>query len=463
MNRGDAMMEADWEWDEAVDEVEPAYSEPQPEPQPEPQATAPIQRARSVERGRYSDVSIEQQIVGWMLERPSEVDRVTTLLTGEEFRDPLLGSIFGAIFDRRSRGEATDPASLATEFAFADLIDLQALVEIVSPEPLVNELVELAKRRKVARSCTDALRLLDEAGVGMVADDAIEQVLLGFESASTMGGSIESTAVSWNELSLRDEAEPEWLIDGLIRVGHRLILVGGEGSGKSTILRQIAFAASLGLHPFHRRPLKRGPVRTLVVDLENPRDQVSGLAGWLVRAASKTDRQSRVSVPDAPGLVVEWPGGINIRRRPDRARLEAEIRAARPELLVIGPLYQMYQPDSGQSDEDAAREVCAILDDWRKRFGMAMLFEHHAPHGGPSGRKMRPVGSSFWLRWPEYGITIRRDKDRAERYNVGRFRGDRMPVNWPTALDRRESEHWPVTGFWAHGNVGEDDPRMGAR
>ncbi len=445
-------------------EINPAEPTEEPEKAPEPQPVASIERARSIRiegYGRFSDVSAEQQIVGWLLRFPGEVDRVTHTLTGEEFWNPLYRQMYGEIHDRWARGEPTDPASLADGFDFADMIDLQAFCEITAPETLMGELVELTRRRKLARAMTDAMNELNDAGHGLVADDVLETVQAQFNQVSAIGQMSQPSASSWAKLAARQDEMPEWLIDGIIRERHRLVLVGTEGSGKSTVLRQMAFCAAAGLHPFHRRPLKGGPIRTLTVDLENPRDQVSAIAEWLRRALIKQDREMEIDWMNLPGFVVEWEGGIDIRRRADRARLENEIRQARPQLMVIGPIYKLYQKKGSESEEEVAGEVCSVLDDWRVRYDMAICMEHHAPHGYAGKRAMRPVGSSYWLRWPEYGITMQRDKEQVTRFNIGRFRGDRMPVNWPSALDRSKHEVWPVTGIWADGQLGKDDPQLG--
>lgn len=435
-----------------------------PEAAPSQIEAQPLRRERTAPLkgyGRFSDVAAEQQVVGWMLLYPTQIDRVVNRLTGEEFRSPLYAGIFNAMANRWSSGEPADAPALATDFEFADLIDIQGLCEIAAPEKLMDELVELARRRRIARTLTDGLSTLNDASVGMVADGVADSVLTSIQEVSKIGAVSETVARPWHLLARRNENPPDWLIDGLLRERDRLVIVGSEGAGKTTVLRQMAYCAALGIHPFHRRRLKRGRVKVLVVDLENPRDQVSALAAWMERAARHTMQEGNLDLAEVPCWMVEWEGGIDIRRRPDRARLEAEIRESGCELLVIGPLYKLYQKKGSETDEEVTSEVCAILDEWRVRYNLAMIFEHHAPHGYGGKRNMRPVGSSYWLRWPEYGITMQRNKDRPSRWDVGRFRGDRMPVNWPTALDRNPREAWPVTGFWKDGNMGQDDPRLG--
>ncbi|MFH8729000.1 hypothetical protein [Streptomyces termitum] len=40
--------------------------------------------------------------------------------------------------------------------------------------------------------------------------------------------------------------------------------------------------------------------------------------------------------------------------------------------------------------------------------GAAMLIEAHFPHAAPGvkRRDLRPIGSSLWLRWPEFGFGL---------------------------------------------------------
>jgi len=72
-----------------------------------------------------------------------------------------------------------------------------------------------------------------------------------------------------------------------------------------------------------------------------------------------------------------------------------------------------------------------------------LVMETHAPHGGNFGRDLRPFGSSVWLRWPEFGIGLRKEDD--DRYLVEHWRGPRDKRTWPTALQRRRE--WPWTAI----------------
>jgi replicative DNA helicase len=81
-----------------------------------------------------------------------------------------------------------------------------------------------------------------------------------------------------------------------------------------------------------------------------------------------------------------------------------------------------------------------VLDDWRDRFDITFLIEDHAP----KGMELVPFGSSLWLRWPEVGLALHSKP--GDELEVGRWRGDRMPVDWPERLFR--SAPWPWEGTW---------------
>jgi replicative DNA helicase len=114
---------------------------------------------------------------------------------------------------------------------------------------------------------------------------------------------------------------------------------------------------------------------------------------------------------------------------------------------VLSPLYKAFNKKGREDHEDAAAAVQTIIDDLRARFGFALIIEHHAPKGGQSGRDFIPFGSSLWLRWPEYGITLAKsgDKDGKEA-KLGRFRGDRIRSDaWPSHLAWGQGWPWEAS------------------
>jgi replicative DNA helicase len=75
----------------------------------------------------------------------------------------------------------------------------------------------------------------------------------------------------------------------------------------------------------------------------------------------------------------------------------------------------------------------AALDSLRAR-GVALVTEAHSGH--ERSDSLRPLGSSAWLRWPEFGRGLREDKAQPGRYIFEQWRGDRDERNFPAAFIR---------------------------
>jgi hypothetical protein len=236
-----------------------------------------------------------------------------------------------------------------------------------------------------------------------------------------------------------------WVIPGVVERADRVMIVAGEGVGKSVLARQVCTLLAAGRHPFMPKA-RVNARRTLLVDLENPPD--------LVR------RQLRglVSQVYAEGLDVEdrawrWnrPGGMDLRGTADRQLLARVIETVRPDLVAIGPLYKASLGRAGDTYEVAASETAAAIDQLRERYGCAFWIEHHAPKGDSSGRRTDPVGSSFWLRWPEFGLVLKREPNNQDdnSYVLDRFRGDRDSRAWPDHLYKRLGT-WPWSADFEH-------------
>lgn len=257
-----------------------------------------------------------------------------------------------------------------------------------------------------------------------------------------------------------DAAPAPWVVPGLFRRDWRVVLVAGEGSGKSVLCRQIALTAARGVHPLSGHPMSTGPVRTLLVDLENPAGVIADVSA---RVTTAVDGLTQVR-DEGRAWIWHEPSGVNLRRPADRVRLEAAIAHAQPDLLVIGPGYKLYRKDPGQSDEDAVAEVFAVLDDLRTRYRCALLIEHHAPKGnsayGP--RDMNPHGTVLWQRWPEIGIGAHPgDGEKTAKSSLvfGRWRGDRVANSWPDRVDRGTGLPW--VGVWRDGVPRDVDEQQG--
>lgn len=246
-----------------------------------------------------------------------------------------------------------------------------------------------------------------------------------------------------HDLLAMDVPDEDWLIPGLIERSDRLILTGYEGYGKSMLVRQFAVCAAAGLHPFtqHKTPL----LKVLFIDCENNLRQTRKKGRGLVEQAARDGSP----VPRGALRVLLRPGGIDLTVDDDAAWLVERVVAHRPDLLCIGPLYNLY---TGKSEEETTlRKVTRSLD--RARLAnadlpCALILEAHPPHGeGGKTRTVRPVGSSLLLRWPEFGYGLKPDHDTDETtrspLRLHPWRGPRDERDFPEKLWRGGAGHWP--------------------
>lgn len=298
------------------------------------------------------------------------------------------------------------------------------------------EIREAWRRRRIQEA---AVRLVQQ-----VAEPMIETDLLLARLAQVVDDDVEGKArlEVVPPATLADvvavDRPARWVLPGLIARKERVIVTGFEGLGKSELVAQVAVCAAAGLDPFTEREYP--PVRVLVLDCENPLDELR-------------DRYRRIAAAaefirpgwDRTALMLEVrEAGIDLLKADEVAWLDRLLRAARPDLLVTGPLYKMQRGDLNK--EEIARGLTANLDDLRVRHDVALLIEAHPGQlADPRGtRQLRPRGSSLFLGWPSVGLGLRMHKD-AQRdpttdapdlVEVRRWRGMRARREWPTQLHR---------------------------
>lgn len=259
---------------------------------------------------------------------------------------------------------------------------------------------------------------------------------------------------------LAEQDEHDWLVPGLLERGDRTVLTGAEGLGKSEAVGMLACCLSAGVHPWTGAVLGAGNYeqRVLVVDFENSRAQTRRRYRRIAAAVDRARQESgwdRTPWADVMRIEIR-PEGTNLLDAREVAWLQRLVGACAPDLLVIGPLYKLHQ--SNINDESAARELVAVLDGLRVKHQTAVLTEAHAGHAedGRGARRMRPSGSSLFMRWPEFGYGLRRAKDddgeeHPTLVDVVAWRGSREERAWPRQLIRGRpgSLPWePTPDYW---------------
>jgi hypothetical protein len=273
-----------------------------------------------------------------------------------------------------------------------------------------------------------ATRALGEKGYGRTDLDALVPGKAGPVPAVPLAAG----AMTLGALLAGEDAVYDWLVPGLLERGDRVVITGDEGWGKSTLLRQLGVGATAGHNPFARSLLDaiHAPLRVLLIDCENSTRQLRREFPKVLRAVTDLDAVHErfwISVR-TEGLILDQP------RDPmgDRAWLEEQIKVARPDMLLIGPLYKLMGGDPNAEQE--SRLLALYLDRVRGAdAGMAVVIEAHAPHG-----QKRPYGWSGWKRWPEFGLHLSEDG------SLTPFRGGRDEErHWPRHLRRGGDSDMP--------------------
>jgi hypothetical protein len=387
------------------------------------------------------DVAAEEAALGAALLSAEARATVLEQLGQDDFYRPAHRTVYAAIRLLADRGDPVDPitvnAELTRQGALADVGGAPFLHTLTAAVPTVAHAGHYAAR--IVELAT--LRRLIDAGIHIAqlghedAMDAAAAVELARAIFEEVAGRVLATADAAPDAALEiddflNEPEPDYdfVVPGLLERGDRTILTGLEGAGKSVLGRQIAVQATAGIHPFTLETIS--PIRVLLVDCENSRAQVKReLRPLRLRAGSQLAR-GRL-------YVAVRPQGIDLYGdAASAAWLEARIRRATPDLMVLGPLYKLAGGDP--TSEEVARKVSSVLDDLRVRYGFALRIEAHVPHGHQGGnRPERPYGASMWLRWPEFGLHL------TQTGTLTHWRGQRDEREWPASLKR--GGEWPWT------------------
>jgi replicative DNA helicase len=392
-----------------------------------------------------NDIAAEQAALGCMLSSPAAAEQLRPLLVAEDFYRPAHQVIFAAIVAVMA-DVMPDPVTVLEHLQRSGSADVTGgapyLHTLMTSAPLVlNAPVYAATVRRHAvtrRLRMAAYRVLDLTEPGTAADPAAmtEEAIREFESVRTQGG-VQATAQP-ADLFLGDEGEDayDWVIEGLLERGDRLMLTGMEGAGKSVLLRQLAVCAAAGVHPFSLKRIT--PVRALLVDAENGTRLVRRKLRPLTALAQRHGDYE-------PGRlwIESQPAGADLTSDKGVSWLLRQVAAARPDITCIGPLYKM-NPRAIRDDSDAA-PILAAFDMIRAR-GSCVVVECHAGHAlGPGGlRDLRPRGSAALLGYPEFGYGLRWAEAEIPGVRMVEFtswRGDRDERNWPEMLN--DAGIWP--------------------
>lgn len=241
----------------------------------------------------------------------------------------------------------------------------------------------------------------------------------------------------------------DWLVPDLMERTDRLILTGLEGTGKSMLLAQLALTIGAGIHPFLGIPLPSRPYQAMIIDCENSPRQIQRRMRSITAQVDALRKREGMEPADWGQCVriVSRPEGVSISDPREYARLDHMIASVNPDIVVMGPLYKMSKLD--YRDEQAAKEVTDALDALRIQHQFALVTEAHTGHAQDAAgtRSARPLGSSLFLRWPEFGLGLLpaegfETEEHPSVVKVRRWRGSREERNWPFTLTHGDDLPW---------------------
>lgn len=396
------------------------------------------------------DLQVERNLLGAMLTGSTPIVAALPLVSASDFYSPAHAAVFDAIVSLHSRGEMPDPGAVANYLrATGELESVGGhgtLLDIMQATPATSAAAThariIANLRAARRLIGVADQLADLGYRGGDIADALDEGRAMLNEIDMPSVDLPDSLISVDDFLDRPKsAKAAWVIPGLLRTDWRCLLVAGEGVGKTMITQSLAMMGSQGIHPFALTPMPK--ITSLIIDLENPDDRIE-LGCSMIRSRALQGEYER----DRTYL---WPHrqGLNLRTRADRALADRVLAHVRPDIVVIGPLNKLFQKGR-DTDEQAAAETQEVLDDLRIRHGFALVIEHHAPKGQSGVRDMVPFGSQRWQSWPELGIGLVAEGEYGD-VKLTRFRGDRLPSQWPMLLERGGKGNFPWRGVWPPG------------
>lgn len=402
------------------------------------------------------DAIAERQVIALALTGTEETSAGFLAIPPEAFHRGLHATVAAVIRDRIVRGIPIDPLGIAGQASTiagsdhkAQLVH-QFVAECVTNTPpgaafayYAEEVLRSLHLRRVHEAGERLCQLAEGGRDGAELADVVASMRSTVDDLETgfgLTGDLDKP-VSLAALMAQPEEPHDWLVPGLLERTDRLLITGFEGLGKSQLIAQLGVTLGAGVHPFSGKVLQDKGLRVLVVDVENSRRQIRRRWGRIrervdgLRVAAEAEP---VDWEDQVRLVIR-PEGMDLADLGEFARLEQAIALTAPDVVIGGPLYKLTRADV--RDEVAARALIDALDRLRVRYGFALVLEAHAGHVGEAqgARRLRPTGSSLFLRWPEFGLGIKAHPQAAQEehpslVNVLSWRGGRDVRDWPALL-----------------------------
>lgn len=173
------------------------------------------------------------------------------------------------------------------------------------------------------------------------------------------------------------------VIEGLLRRGETLNIIGAAKAGKSYLAHGLAWAVADG-----REWLGHEVVQGRVLILDNELHPET-LTHRLCRIAN----EMMISIDDAANLIDVVPmRGLGVTIGELRARVE-DITPAEYALVVLDALYRTLPPGTSENDNAAMMAIYNRLDEYAREWDAAVAVIHHASKGAQGDKSVTDVGA----------------------------------------------------------------------
>lgn len=182
---------------------------------------------------------------------------------------------------------------------------------------------------------------------------------------------------------------PPQLIEGVLRHGHKMLVVGPSKAGKSFALIELAISISEGI-PWLGFPCAKGKVMyvNLELDKESCKDRFAQ-----IRKSMNAPMTQSVSIWNLRGKSVPMDKlAPKLIRRAEKKNYAA---------IIIDPIYKIITGDENSADQMAF--FCNQFDLVCTKLGCAVIYCHHHSKGGQGQKRSmdRASGSGVFARDPD--------------------------------------------------------------
>lgn len=365
---------------------------------------------------------------------------VFSVLTVDDFD---LGSRqeLAIIIERGTLSGDVDEAWVMGEVLKAGQRDLNMMLATIITNAMVasnwryhaERVLEESMRRKAGTILTRALNTITNGAIHplIAVEEAMDEL-----NAIPRAELTEDDAWTLDEIMGLQVQHSMFTVPEMLRRNERLVITGSEGGGKSVFVYQMLTGAAFGVDTFSLE--RTEPQRVLFLDVENNEFQARANLDKIVPAL-------REIAPDAN------PDWRSLKRRvvdllasKDRADVIRRVVHYSPDILYMGTAYKL--TDVTDETHRSVRAIQSVVDRIRQEIDCTVLVEHHAGHGHMNDRNnMRPEGSSYWLRWPDFGYGMQPlpTSNGKRLMRLGAWRGDRATDRrFPTAVKEGSVMPW---------------------